>query len=138
MKNLYIKILILFLVFLFLYNLYNCFFSLKEGLEGSGESENNNSQENNQYMQNNEIMQNQQQSQYLDYDPKQNTPMVLAQKNQANIMALRDQIKGLSDIQQTINNLTSRVDQNEKNITVLTNAQTAQGKNIAERGKDKV
>ena len=64
--------------------------------------------------------------------------MVLAQKNQANIMALRDQLKGLSDIQQTINNLTSRVDQNEKNITVLTNAQTAQGKNIAERGKDKV
>ena len=110
-----IKLLIVILCFLFLYNIVNrgfSLFSLKEGLEGSDGGADDNVQE-----QNNQIQQSEQNSQYEDYSKQQINPMVLAQKNQANIMALREQLNKLGDVQKLVNDITGRVDQNEKSIT---------------------
>ena len=63
--------------------------------------------------------------------------MVLAQKNQANIMALRDQLSKLGNIQKLISDLTNRVDRNEKSIEVLTNTQTAQQQTIAKKNEQR-
>ena len=130
-----VNLLIVLFCFLFFSNIVNSkysLFSLKEGLEGSDGGE-----DDNVHQQNNATMQADQNSEYQEYTKQQNTPMVLAQKNQANIQALRDQLKGLGDIQKIIADLTSRVDINEKNITALTNAQTAQGQSMAKKNEQR-
>lgn len=130
-----VKLLIAVLSLLFIYNIVDngfSLFSLKEGLEGSDGGSDDNVHE-----QNNETMQADQNSQYQEYSKQQNTPMVLAQKNQANIMALKDQLTKLGDIQKLIADLTSRVDVNEKNIQALTNAQTAQQQSMAKKNEQR-
>ena len=92
-----VKLLIALLSLLLIYNIAErgfSLFSLKEGLEGSDGGQDDNVQE-----ENNKTMQADQNSQYQEYSKQQNTPMVLAQKNQANIMALREQLAKLGDIQ---------------------------------------
>ena len=130
-----VKLLIAMLSLLLIYNIAErgfSLFSLKEGLEGSDGGQDDNVQE-----ENNKTMQADQNSQYQEYSKQQNTPMVLAQKNQANIMALRDQLAKLGDIQKLIVDLTSRVDVNEKNIQALTNAQTAQQQSMAKKNEQR-
>ena len=129
-----VKILIAILSFLILYNIIDTLlsvFSLKEGLEG------NENAEEDVYTQNNQAMQSEQNKEYQDYSAQQITPMVLAQKNQANIMALRDQLSKLGNIQKLISDLTNRVDRNEKSIEVLTNTQTAQQQTIAKKNEQR-
>lgn len=129
-----VKILIAILSFLILYNIIDTLlsvFSLKEGLEG------NENTEEDVYTQNNQAMQSEQNKEYQDYSAQQITPMVLAQKNQANIMALRDQLSKLGNIQKLISDLTNRVDRNEKSIEVLTNTQTAQQQTIAKKNEQR-
>lgn len=130
-----VKLLIAMLSLLLIYNIVDRGFSLfflKEGLEGSDGGQDDNVQE-----ENNKTMQADQNSQYQEYSKQQNTPMVLAQKNQANIMALREQLAKLGDIQKLIVDLTSRVDVNEKNIQALTNAQTAQQQSMAKKNEQR-
>jgi len=130
-----VKLVIAMLSLLFIYNIVDrglSLFSLKEGLEGSDGGLDDNVHE-----ENNKTMQADQNSQYQEYSKQQNTPMVLAQKNQANIMALKDQLAKLGDIQKLIADLTSRVDVNEKNIQALTNAQTAQQQSMAKKNEQR-
>jgi uncharacterized protein (DUF342 family) len=72
---------------------------------------------------------------YQEYEGEKNNPMFLAQKNASNIAYLKEQITSFSQLQEKINEISTKVDENSKNITQLVEAQTKKADAISSSAK---
>ena len=72
---------------------------------------------------------------YQEYQGEKNDPMFLAQKNASNIAYLKEQITSFSKLQEKVNELSSKVDENSKSITQLVEAQTKKADAISNSAK---